>query len=63
MIDLYLIGVAITAMWMFASDFDRHTILALDLNIEPRYKLKDYAWRPFIFPYLLLKFLFTRIKN
>jgi len=50
-------------MWMFASDFDRHTILALDLNIEPQYKLKDYAWRPFLFPYLLLKFLFTRIKN
>ena len=63
MIELYLIGVGVTALWMFASDFDRHTILALDLNIEPKYTLKDYAWRPFIFPYLLLKFLFTRIKN
>ena len=63
MIELYLTGVAATALWMFADDFDRHTILALDLSIEPKYKLKDYAWRPFIFPYLLAKFLFNRIKN
>ena len=63
MIELYLIGVGVTALWMFADDFDRHTILALDLSIEPKYKLKDYAWRPFIFPYLLAKFLFNRIKN
>ena len=63
MIELYLAGVAATALWMFADDFDRHTILALDLNIEPKYTLKDYAWRPFIFPYLLAKFLLTRIKN
>ena len=63
MIELYLVGVAATALWMFADDFDRHTILALDLNIEPKYKLKDYAWRPFTFPYLLAKFLFNRIKN
>ena len=63
MIELYLTLVAATALWMFADDFDRHTILALDLSIEPKYKLKDYAWRPFIFPYLLAKFLFNRIKN
>ena len=63
MIELYLVGVAATALWMFADDFDRHTILALDLNIEPKYKLKDYALRPPLFPYLLAKFLFTRIKN
>jgi hypothetical protein len=63
MIDLYFIGVGLTAMWMFADDFDRHTILALDLNIEPKYKLKDYAWRPLVFPYFIAKFLFNRIKN
>ena len=56
MIDLYLCGVGLTAMWMFADDFDRHTILALDLNIEPKYKLKDYFWRPWYSLILLLSF-------
>ena len=63
MIEIYFLGVGLTALWMFADDFDRFTALAAALKIEPKYRLRDYLTRPFYFPYLLFKFITTTIKH
>jgi hypothetical protein len=63
MIDLYFIGVGLAAMWMIADDFERFTDASKHPYFKQKYRLKDYAWRPFLFPYFLAKFLVTRINN
>lgn len=55
-LDFYFSGVGLTAMWMLADDFHR-----LGAGTA-KYRLVNYFTRPFLFPYFLVKFLFSRAE-